>query len=141
LSLEPASGPPLSEIVDTQRTRAKTLVEMAEKSRPFYGDIEGFDEAAAKKHLRPVALDPLTMFRRRLETLDPWTPAALHGLVETVAAEYRLKLGKVAQPLRVALTGSAASPSIDATVYLIGRERCLTRLDRALAYIEGRAGA
>ena len=69
---------------------------------------------------------------------NPWTPAKLHDLVETVASNYNMKLGKVAQPLRVAITGIAASPGIDVTLFLIGREECVKRLDLALDYIKNR---
>jgi glutamyl-tRNA synthetase len=61
--------------------------------------------------------------------------------VEAVAEELNLKLGKVAQPLRVALVGQAASPSIGTTLVLVGRARALKRLDRALAYIDANAGS
>lgn len=128
-------------VVDVQRTRAKTLVEMAEKSGPFFGALAGFDEGAAKKHLRPVAAAPLKDLKDRLEHQDPWTPEALHRTVEAVAEAHELKLGKVAQPVRVAVTGSAASPGIDVTLHLVGREECVKRLAQALAYIEAREAA
>ncbi|MEQ8694096.1 MAG: glutamate--tRNA ligase [Gammaproteobacteria bacterium] len=128
-------------VVDAQRTRAKTLVEMAEKSQPFFGPLEGFEESAAKKHLRPVAAEALKAVREKLATQEPWTPEALHQAVEAVAEAHEMKLGKVAQPLRVAVTGSAASPGIDVTLHLVGREACLERLDKALAYIADRAAA
>ena len=129
----------LEAVIDAQRTRAKTLLEMVEKSHPFFGELNAFDENAAKKHLRPVAGPPLRDLRARLENQDPWHAAALHALVEEIAAAHELKLGRVAQPLRVAVTGSAASPSIDVTLELVGREQCLKRLDKALAYIDARA--
>jgi glutamyl-tRNA synthetase len=128
-------------VVDAQRTRAKTLVEMAEKSRVFFGAFNGFEEAAAKKHLRGVAAEALTVIRERLTDLAPWTAEVLQLAVESVAAELELKLGKVAQPLRVAVTGSSASPSIDVTLQLLGRERCLERLDLALEYVAQRVDA
>lgn len=131
----------LAAVVEAQRTRAKTLVEMAEKSTPFFGDLAGFDPDAAKKHLRPVAGEPLKALRTRLAELTDWQPEALQAVVEAVAESCGVKLGKVAQPLRVAVTGSAASPSIDVTLKLIGRERCLKRLDEALAYIAERERA
>ncbi|MGR8921504.1 MAG: glutamate--tRNA ligase [Gammaproteobacteria bacterium] len=126
-------------VVDAQRTRAKTLVEMAEKSGAFLGPFAGFEEGAAKKHLRPVATDALTAVRERLAALDDWSLEALHAVVESAAESLELKMGKVAQPLRVAVTGGSASPSIDVTLKLVGRERCLERLDMALAHIAERA--
>jgi glutamyl-tRNA synthetase len=125
-------------VVGAQRTRVKTLVEIVEKSAPFYGPFLGHDESAAKKHLRGIVLEPLEDIRELLREQNPWTAAELHTLVETVASRSNMKLGKVAQPLRVAVTGVAASPGIDVTLFLIGREECLKRLDLALAYIKNR---
>ena len=121
-------------MIDAQRTRAKTLVEMAEKSHPFFGELGELDEKAAKKHLRPaVAAPPLRDLRERLTTLEPWACESRYTpWSKKSRARTRLKLGKIAQPLRVAVTGSAASPSIDVTLQLVGREQCLKRLDHAL---------
>ncbi|MEX2479569.1 MAG: glutamate--tRNA ligase [Gammaproteobacteria bacterium] len=139
--LDTGDGAHLARVVDAQRTRAKNLVEMADKSHPFFGELGGFDEAAATKHLRGVAAAPLRTLRERLAALPEWTAEALHAAVEAAAAEHELKLGKVAQPLRVAVTGSSASPSIDITLALIERDECLRRLDMALAYIAARQDA
>lgn len=135
LGIDPTTGPDLVEVVGAQQERASTLVEMAEISAFFYRDFESYDEKAARKHLKAGALEPLGMLRERLSVLDDWQPEPLHELVKSVAAELELKLGKVAQPLRVAIVGRAASPGIDVTLYLVGREACLRRIDKALEYI------
>ena len=70
-----------------------------------------------------------------LAELADWTPENLHQAVIRVAESLELKLGKVAQPLRVAIVGRAASPGIDVTLHLVGRDACLRRIDRALDYI------
>ena len=114
---------------------------MAEISRFIYQDFDAFDESAAKKHLRPVAKEPLEKMRDALSTLEDWTPEVLHQAVETVSEALELKMGKVAQPLRVAVVGRAASPGIDVTLQLVGKEACLRRIDMALAFIEQRAAA
>ena len=128
----------LAAVVDAQRTRAKTLVEMAGKSRPFFGELTALDADAMAKHLLPGIAAPLRDLRDRLLTQRSWEPADLHALIETVASAHGIKLGKIAQPLRVAVTGSTASPSIDITLMLVGRDQCVKRLDRALAYIANR---
>ncbi len=133
-----AEGPEVGELFEVQKERVKTLVELAEQSRCFYEDFTEFDEAAARKHLRPVVLEPLLRLRERLFELLDWEREALHQAVENVASEFDIKLGKIAQPLRVGLTGGPVSPSIDDTLYLIGRRRCLQRLDRALDFIKQR---
>jgi glutamyl-tRNA synthetase len=135
LGIDPAEGPDLVEVVRIQQERAKTLVEMAEISTFFYRDFAEYDETAAKKHLRPAVIEPLALVRKLLAELEEWTPENLHQAVVHVAESLDLKLGKVAQPLRVAIAGRAASPGIDVTLHLIGRDACLRRIDRALDYI------
>ncbi|MCW8950599.1 MAG: glutamate--tRNA ligase, partial [Sedimenticola sp.] len=134
LGIDPAHGPDLIEVVKAQQERARTLVEMAEISAFFYRDFEAFDEDAAKKNLRPVAREPLEKMRVALEAQDDWSAEALHQLVMDVSEALELKMGKVAQPLRVAVVGRAASPGIDVTLKLVGKENCLHRIDRALDY-------
>jgi glutamyl-tRNA synthetase len=135
LGIDPAEGPDLVEVVRVQQERAKTLVEMAEISTFFYRDFDEYDETAAKKHLRPAVIEPLALVRKLLAELEEWTPENLHQAVVHVAESLDIKLGKVAQPLRVAIAGRAASPGIDVTLHLIGRDACLRRIDRALDYI------
>ena len=140
LGIDPAAGPDLVEVVEAQQERATTLVEMARISEFFYRDFDEYDAAAAKKHMRPVVRQALEVLRGRLEMLDEWRPEPLHELVKHVAEELDLKLGKVAQPLRVAVVGRAASPGIDVTLYLVGKAATLRRIDKALDYIRMREG-
>ena len=137
--VDPAEGPALVEVVRAQQERARTLVEMAELSLFFYRDFESYGDAAARKHLRKAALEPLAAVRGALEVLADWNAAAIHEAVAGVAAELALGLGKVAQPLRVAVSGRAATPGIDVTLWLVGREATLRRIDQAIAYIEANA--
>ena len=138
LGIDPADGPDLVEVATAQQERARTLVEMAEISAFFYRDFDEFDEKAARKHLRPVARAPLEVLRDRLAQMTDWQPEPLHELVKSVAETLELNLGKVAQPLRVAVVGRAASPGIDVTLYLVGKDACLRRIDKALEYIRVR---
>lgn len=129
--LNPANGPDLVELVTVQAERVKTLAELVAVSRYFYEEISHYDEKAAQKHLRPAILQPLQSVRDRWAALTQWTPAAIHETLQATLDEYHLGFGKLAQPLRVALTGNASSPSIDATAYLLGQARTLARLQRA----------
>ena len=138
IGIDPADGPDLVEVVKAQQERAKTLVEMAEISAFFYRDYDEFDDKAARKNLKAAAREPLQKLRAGLEVLGDWQPEPLHQLVKDVAESLDLKMGKVAQPLRVAVVGRAASPGIDVTLHLVGREACLRRIDRALDYIKKR---
>ena len=139
--LDVSDAAQLAAVVDAQRTRAKTLVEMADKSRPFFGELTSLDEEAMAKHLLPAIAGALRDVRDRLVEQKSWQASALHELIESVANAQEIKLGKIAQPLRVAVTGFAASPAIDVTLQLVGRQQCITRLDNALAYIASRADA
>jgi glutamyl-tRNA synthetase len=140
--IDPAlDGPPLREVVIALRERCKTLVEMADKALPFYREFDAYEPAAAAKHLTAEVIEPLLALHTHLEQLDDWQAPALHALVEQIAAEHGLKFGQLAQPLRVALTGTAVSPAIDVTLQLIGRGRVLGRLERAVQWLRSRAGA
>ena len=139
--IDPEFGPALENLVSVQADRVKTLKEMCEVSRNFYLDFDEFDPGAAKKHLRPVTEEPLRAIGNRLADLASWEPEALDAAVRMAAQELEVGMGKIAQPLRVALTGSAVSPSIDKTLWLTGRDRSLMRIRRALAYVLARAAA
>jgi len=120
-------------VIAAQRERAKTLKEMAENSRYFFGESVQLDPSAAAKHLGAEQRRMLAGLRERLMALSDWSAGIIHALLERFASDQGLGLGKVAQPLRVALTGSTVSPPIDQTVALIGRARALARLDAAIA--------
>ena len=136
LGLNPDNGPPLTEVIEPLRERAKTLDEMAMACHPFYQEPEGYEHTAAAKNLTIATLGVLAAVREQLAALKEWTAPAIHAVVNAVAEQQGLKLGKVAQPLRVALTGGTISPPIDATTALIGRERSLARIDKATEYIK-----
>jgi glutamyl-tRNA synthetase len=136
LGVSPAGGPPLALAVEALRERARTLAEMASRARCYYAEFDAYDPVAAKSHLRPDSLQLLRALHAELTALRAWTEESSQEAVERVAASLGLKLGKVAQPLRVALTGEAASPGIGVTLVLVGRERSLARIARACAYVE-----
>lgn len=126
---------PLAEIVKIQAERSKTLKEMAENSLYFFNDAVTFDDKAVQKNLTQDAANQLIELGKRLENLTEWTAAAIHAEIHHVAAQFDLKLGKVAQPLRVAVTGGTVSPPIDITVFLIGKMRTVARIQRAVSLI------
>jgi len=141
LGCDVENGPDLVEIVKTQQERAKTLKEMAEKSLLFYNDYEEFDAKPAQKNLRPVALEALQMMLAKFEQLEDWSPEPLHQVILTTAETLELGLGKVAQPLRVALTGTSVSPALDATLFLLGRDLCLKNVQKGIDFIKNRIDA
>ena len=123
----------LEGVIVAQRERAKTLKEMAQNSRFFFVEHVEVDPKAAAKHLGADARQGLSAVREQLASLPQWNTAAIHGVLNDLAARLGSGLGKIAQPLRVAVTGTAVSPPIDATLELLGRERSLARIDAALA--------
>ena len=139
--IDVSRGPAVRELLLVQRERCKTVIDIVEQSRCFYEGLERFDAKAAGKHLRPSALEPLRALRARFAKLTDWNNPLINNAIAEVAASFDLKLGKLAQPLRVAVTGGRVSPSIDDTVRLAGQERVLAAMDMALQYIEKRASS
>jgi glutamyl-tRNA synthetase len=139
--LDPANGPDPVHIVEGFHERAETLLHMAASARYCYEDFEVIDEKSAKKHLRPVILEPITAARGRLASLEHWGQTAIHEVIEEVAADFDINMGKLGQPMRVAVTGGPVSPPIDVTLWLVGQQRTITRLDHAISLIEARAAA
>jgi glutamyl-tRNA synthetase len=136
--VDPSTGPDVLKVIESQRERNKTLVEMAERSVFFYREIEGYDEKAVKKHLKPDTIEPLSAFREKLNALDSWEQEPIHHALVSTAEERELNLGKLAQPVRIAVSGGPVSPPIDVTLWLLGRETTLARIDRLLAYIKAK---
>jgi glutamyl-tRNA synthetase len=139
MGVDVSKGPALEGLVKAQQERAKTFKEMAEGSRFFFEEPKEYDPQAAAKNLTPDVLSALMILREKLVALPDWTSPALHAALNDTAEGLGLKLGKLAQPLRVAVSGGGVSPPIDATLELLGREVSLKRLDRALEYIKQQA--
>jgi len=130
----------LDRLLDLLRERSNHLVEMAEKARFVLLDKIEIEAGPAKKHLRPVVLEPFEALIEALETVDPWTLENLeNAFEETCRAHGEMKLGKLAQPTRVAVTGTGASPGIYETLEVVGRERTIARMKTAAALIRERA--
>ncbi len=133
------AGPDLEKIIATLNQRSKTLKDMARDAAFYYhGEIE-FDPAAAKKFLRPAVLEALRLLRDELQRLGDFSEKGLEQVFVAVMEKTGFKLGKIAQPVRVALTGKTASPGIFEIMDVLGPKRVLPRLERAIAFIEQRA--
>ncbi|NOY44646.1 MAG: glutamate--tRNA ligase [Deltaproteobacteria bacterium] len=132
----------LAVLVEAFRPRCKTLAEFAEKATPYFVREIEVDPAAAKKHLKasiaPVLADLLEAFR----AVERWdVPSLERAFLEVVEGKHALKIGKAAQPLRVAVTGTTVSPGIFETLVLVGREWALERIERALEMARARAAS
>lgn len=139
LNIDPSEGPALAKVVELLQERAKTLVELATSCQYFYRDIRDYDEKAARKHLAADSLPILEDILLRLKKLSDWRAEAIHHEVQECAAAHEVGMGKVAQPIRVALTGNTVSPSLDVTLELAGRLRTESAIEAAIAFIKDHA--
>lgn len=137
-NIDTRTGPQLSELIALLGERCKTLKEIAESCRYFYEEFAEFDADAAKKHLRPVARQPLEVVRDKLAAITDWTAENIHHAIQATADELEVGMGKVGMPLRVAVTGGGQSPALDVTVHAIGKTRSVERINRALGFIAER---
>lgn len=127
----------LAGIIGTLHSRSKTLVEMAEGAHFYYrDDVRPYDEKAARKFLKPEAARTLTLLAEQLEALENLAEKTQEGAFKKVMDETGLGFGKIAQPVRVALTGTSVSPGIFEVIEVLGKDRVLARLKAAVEFIE-----
>jgi glutamyl-tRNA synthetase len=134
LGVTGASDATLEAVVLAQRERSRTLKEMAEASRFFFIAPAQYDEKAARKHLTAESAMLLETSKAALSEIADWLAVPIHEAIQAQAESGGLGLGKVAQPIRVAISGGSVSPPIDQTLAILGRDETLTRLERAIAF-------
>jgi len=122
----------LARMVVTLRERAKTLIELVDLAHFYLSPTITIDPAAARKFLKPEIAEPLRVLCAQLSQLVEWREETIHAAFEAVTTSFGLKLGQVAQPVRVAMTGGTSSPGIFEVLDVLGKERSLERLDRAI---------
>lgn len=128
----------LNGIITTLNTRSKTLVEMAESASFYYTDQLEYDEKAVKKFLKTDILEPMAMLTEKLENSKDLTQETQETIFREVLETTGIKFGKIAQPVRVALTGKTASPGIFEMIEILGKARVISRLKHAIKLIGGR---
>jgi glutamyl-tRNA synthetase len=129
----------LEQIAIAQRERSKTIEEMAAASVFFFRAPVSYDSKAVAKHVTPAVAALLATTCGELAALPDWTAPAIHGLISELALAANIALGKLAQPIRIAVCGGTVSPPIDATLSILGRDEVLARLSSALAVWAGAA--
>ncbi|TWI08168.1 glutamate--tRNA ligase [Aerolutibacter ruishenii] len=134
-----ANGPKAADIVIALRDRVQTLKEMAERAAVWFQPLIAYDDAAVAKHLTVAAQAPLADARARLAALPTWSAEAVSTALHDTAEACGVGMGKVAQPMRVAITGTQVSPDISHTVYLAGQAEAVKRIDAALAKLPASA--
>jgi glutamyl-tRNA synthetase len=130
-------GPAPADVIVALRDRVHTLKEMAERAKIWYAPIAEWDEKAVAKHLKNDSAAAVLEAAKALLAGCAWQPEPIHDVIAQVATKLELGMGKIAQPLRVAMTGTQVSPSIEHTIYLAGRAEALKRVDDALALARG----
>jgi glutamyl-tRNA synthetase len=123
----------LEQIVLSQRERAKTVREMALNSVFFFRAPAAYDEKAVRKHVTAEVLMLLAEAANELTQLKNWSAPAIHEVISGFAAAKGISLGKLAQPIRLAVCGGTVSPPIDATLAILGKTEALSRLTKARA--------
>jgi glutamyl-tRNA synthetase len=123
-------------VIETLIPRSKTLEEMAQSALFFYLDDITYEEKAARKFLKPAALAPMKLLTEKLGNLANYSQENLEDVFKNVMDQTGLKLGKIAQPVRLALTGKTASPGIFEIIAILGPERVIPRLEKAIRFIE-----
>jgi glutamyl-tRNA synthetase len=139
LGVDMPQGDLIERVIKTLQPRSKTLADMAEAAMFYFQDTVTYEPAAAQKFLKPNVLEAMRLLRRQLENLANFSEAELEAAFQTVMEKTGLKLGKIAQPVRVALTGRAASPGIFEVTSILGRTSVLNRIDAAIRYIEAQS--
>lgn len=123
----------LYRVIGTLKQRSKTFIEMAEGAGFYYTPPQSYDEKGAKKFLKPENLEALKMLAGALETLSAFEEAHLEPVFQKIMDDTGLGFGKIAQPVRLALTGKTVSPGIFEMMTVLGKEETISRLERCIA--------
>lgn len=126
--------PALNDVIEAHRDRAKTLKELAAGIRYYYEDFSDYDEKATKKHFKTATPSILQNLLGKFSQIENWQVDSINTAIKNTCEELELGMGKVGPALRVAVTGTAMSPSLDITLSLVGKKRSLQRLEKAVEF-------
>jgi glutamyl-tRNA synthetase len=119
-------------VVGLVQERCKTLLDVVEQSRFFFAEVASYDEKQMLKHIKPATAQIMKVLIETLQQVTDWQPEAIQAAVQSTVTRFEVGFGKVAQPIRIAVTGSTTSPSIDQTLAVLGKETSMERLIAAL---------
>ena len=139
IAVEDGDSGLMESIIETLHARSKTLQKMAESALFYFADDISYEEKAAKKFLKAAVVEALQLLIDQFEKLEDFSEKKLENAFKAVMDQTGLKLGKIAQPVRVALTGKTASPGIFEVTAILGRDKVISRLQKAIRYIEERS--
>ncbi|MEN9434949.1 MAG: hypothetical protein RLZZ422_2538 [Pseudomonadota bacterium] len=134
--LDVSQGAAITEVIEAQRERAKTLVELVASSRYFYEPVTSYDEAGMKKQVTTDTPRYLAAVAEQLAQLSTWDEVNIHQAIQTSCEQLQVKLGKVGPALRLATTGGTSSPSLEVTLKLLGQSVTLERIQKFITYVE-----
>lgn len=128
----------IRKVVGAVRTRVKTLAEIAEASEYFFSDDFSYDEKSVRKHFQKAGVaERLEMARRRLAETEPFDLESTEKAYRDLSAELGIKAGEIIHPTRLALTGRTMGPGLFDIMVILGKEKTLNRLERAINFIKG----
>ncbi len=133
-SVHTSTGPAITDVIEAHRDRAKTLKELASNIEYYYLDFKEYEENAAKKHFKTATPGILQNLLDKFRNVEDWNAKHIDQVIKDTCEELELGMGKVGPPLRLAVTGTAMSPSLDITLNLVGKERTLQRLEKAVEF-------
>ena len=133
--LDISRGPAIHDVIEAHRDRAKTLKELAEGIRYYYEDFSEYDENATKKHFKTATPAILQNLFDKFNTISDWNEKSINDVIKSTCDELDLGMGKVGPALRVAVTGTAMSPSLDITLNLVGKEKTIERMEKAVDFV------
>ena len=139
LGINTDTGPALAEVVQLIRERSKTLVEMAESCKFFYQDITEYDAKSVKKHIKQQTPEILQSIKDKLSAIENWQAESIQAVVQAVVDEKEVGFAKVAQPIRIAVTGCTTSPGIDQTLEMLGKDKTIARMDALINHISNKS--
>ena len=135
LQIDYSKGPKLEEVITCLAERCHTLRELAEQSRYFYQEYTEYDAAAEKKWFKANSAEALIKVKDKLVAMTDWKGEDIHQAIESTAAEMEVGMGKVGMPVRIAVTGLGQSPEIGIVMQLIGKDRCISRIENTIDYL------
>ncbi len=136
LKLDYVNGPKLVDIVKIFKERCKTLKEMAEQSVYLYNEYDAYEPNAEKKWFKENSIEALEKVKDKVLKVENWVAADIHKTIEDTVNEMQVGFGKVGMPVRVAITGCGQSPDMGILMEVLGKDKCVARLDRTISYLK-----
>jgi len=132
LNVDVSGGPDMAKVIQLLQERSKNMNELADGVRFFYAPPVEYVEKAVKKNFKETTWPLLDIFVKRAESMEEWTAESVHALISDICAAEGVNMGKLAQPVRILVSGGPVSPPIDATLSLLGRAESLQRIKQGI---------